>query len=75
MPALKEKFQAQMLRSVPGLQLQCPFLSGNLKGVRIILIVRLNHLHAFNADTCAHCILLSHQAELGNTVQQHVVEL
>lgn len=75
MSALIERWRAQMVRSVPGLQLQCPFLSRNLKGVRIILIVRLHHLHAFNANTCAHCILLSHQAELGNAVQQHVVEL
>ncbi len=64
-----------MVRSVPGLQLQCPFLSRNLKGVRIIIIVRLCHLQAVNADTCANRKLLSHQAELWNAVQQHVVDL
>lgn len=61
--------------TVPGLQLQRSFLARNLKRVRVILIEGLHHLHAVDANACAHRKLLPYETEFGNAVQQHVVEL
>ena len=58
-----------------GLQLERALLARHLEGVRVILVGRLHHLHAVDADTRAHRKLLTHQTELGHAVQQEVVKL
>lgn len=64
-----------MTEHVPCLQLECTLLPRHLERMRVILIIRLCHLHPIDADPCTHRKLLAHQAELGNAVEQHVVEL
>lgn len=43
--------------------------------MRVVVVARLQHLHAVHADPRPHRVLGSAQAELGHAVQQHVVEL
>jgi len=59
----------------PGLELQHPLLPRHLEGVGVVLVGRLQDLHAVEADAGPHRVLGPPQAELGHAVQQHVVEL
>ncbi len=59
----------------PGLQLKCPLLSRDLKGVWVVFIGGLLHLHAIHSDPAADSKTLPNQAELRSAAQQKVVEL